>query len=103
MLRLAVMEMMRRGVRVCCPIHDAVLIEAPENEIDSAVAEARASMDVTSALLLDGYILRNEVDLFRFPERFYDMDGAETWCKVSAIVEKLKQSGVVSTSQETCP
>jgi DNA polymerase-1 len=97
MLRLAVIEMMRRGVRVCCPIHDAVLIEAPVNEIDSAVAEARASMDVASVLFLGGYKLRNEVDVFRFPERFFDKDGAETWCKVSAIVETLKQSGVAAT------
>src|SRR5579862_1066048 len=94
MLRLAVTEMVRRGVQVCCPIHDAVLIEAPLNEIDSAVEKARASMDAASALLLDGYKLRNEVDVFRFPERFFDKDGAETWCKVSAIVETLRQSGL---------
>lgn len=29
MLRLAVMQMMERGVEVCCPVHDAVLIQAP--------------------------------------------------------------------------
>lgn len=54
MLRIAVMEMMSRGVQVCCPIHDAVLIQAPVENIDSAVNEARASMDAASALLLDG-------------------------------------------------
>jgi len=92
MLRLAVIEMVRRGIRVCCPIHDAVLIEAPVEQIDSAVTEARASMDAASALLLNGYKLRNEVDVFRFPERFSDKDGAETWCKVSDILETLQLS-----------
>ena len=71
-----------------------MLIEAPVNEIDSAVAEARASMDAASALLLDGYKLRNEVDVFRFPDRFFDKDGAETWRKVSAIVPTLTPLGV---------
>jgi DNA polymerase-1 len=89
MLRLAVIEMMRRGVRVCCPVHDAVLIEAPVNDIESSVAEACASMDVASALLLDGYVLRNEYDIFRYPDRFLDEDGASTWKKVSAIVNEL--------------
>jgi hypothetical protein len=86
MLRVAVMEMMRRGVRVCCPIHDAVLIEAPTNEIDSAIAQARASMDAASALLLNGYVLRNEYDTYRYPQRFYDKDGLQTWACVSKIV-----------------
>jgi hypothetical protein len=88
MLRLAVIEMMNRGVQVCCPIHDAVLIQAPVTEIERAVVEAQASMD--AALLLEGYVLRNEVDVFRYPERFFDKDGAETWGKVSAIVEMLR-------------
>lgn len=92
MLRLSVMEMMRCGVQVCCPIHDAVLIQAPVAEIDSAIVEARAAMDTASAVLLDGYVLRNEVDVFRFPERFFDNDGAETWRKVSVIAEMLRRT-----------
>jgi hypothetical protein len=46
-------------------------------------------MDAASALLLEGYVLRNEVDVFRYPERFCDKDGAETWSKVSTIAEAL--------------
>ena len=91
------MEMMRRGVEVCCPVHDAVLIQAPVNEIESAVTEARASMDAASALLLDGYVLPNEVDIFRCPERFFDKDGKDTWQKVSAIVETLRPAAVGTT------
>jgi hypothetical protein len=48
-------------------------------------------------MLLDGYKLRSEVDVFCFPNRFFDKDGAETWRKVSAIEETLKQSRVVAT------
>ena len=27
------------GIQLCCPIHDAVLVEAPIDEIDAAVAD----------------------------------------------------------------
>jgi DNA polymerase-1 len=83
MLRLAVMQMMDRGVDVCCPVHDAVLIEAPITQIESAVAEARAAMDEASALLLDGYVLRTEDEVFRDPDTFEDEDGKSTWEKIS--------------------
>jgi len=38
MLRLALIGATERGVRVCGPIHDALLIEAPSADIDEAVA-----------------------------------------------------------------
>jgi hypothetical protein len=43
------MQMTERSVEVCCPIHDAVLIQAPIPSIESAVSEARAAMNLASA------------------------------------------------------
>ena len=40
MLRLACCLATERGVRICAPVHDAILIEAAEDEIESAVATA---------------------------------------------------------------
>jgi DNA polymerase I-like protein with 3'-5' exonuclease and polymerase domains len=94
MLRIAVMEMMQRGVSVCCPVHDAVLIEAPVGDIEHAVAEARSSMDAASALLLGGYVLRNEYETYRYPERFADPDGEPTWKLVSKIAGSLRDGGI---------
>ncbi len=92
MLRLAIIEMRRRGVSVCCPVHDAVLIQARDVEIEAAVAEAQAAMNSASALLLDGYVLRADCtpkDIFKHPQRFIDKDGKDTWEKVSSVVERL--------------
>jgi DNA polymerase-1 len=72
-----------------CPVHDAVLIEAPITQIESAVAEARAAMDEASALLLDGYVLRTEDEVFRDPDTFEDEDGKSTWEKISEIARGL--------------
>ena len=44
MLRLACIEAVNQGVRVCGPIHDALLVEAPLNELDEVVARTRAAM-----------------------------------------------------------
>jgi hypothetical protein len=90
MLRLAVMEMMHCGVEVCCPVHDAVLIQAPMNQIESVVAQARAAMDAASALLLGGYVLRNEYEIFAYPQRFFDKDGKDTWVEIREIVKNLE-------------
>jgi len=52
-------------------------------------------MNAASAILLDGYVLRTdctEEDLVRYPNRFRDADGAATWEKLFAIVNKLEDS-----------
>ena len=97
MLRLAIIEMRRRGLDVCCPVHDAVLIQSPIGEIERSVVEARAAMDDASALLLDGYVLRSEYDVFRHPERFCDEDGRNTWDKIVAIVNELSSDTANAT------
>lgn len=80
MLRLAIIRMHQLGVSVCAPIHDAVLIEAPINEIDAAVAKAQAAMAWASRQVLAGFELRSDVYIIRHPERYVDEDrGAETW------------------------
>lgn len=82
MLRLAVIEMMHAGVKVCCPVHDAVLIEAPTQEIESAIVAARSAMDKASKLLLGGYTLRTEYEITCHPARVFERDGEETWKKI---------------------
>ena len=43
MLRLACCFLTEAGIEVCAPVHDAVLIEAAEGEIEQVVAAARAT------------------------------------------------------------
>ena len=44
MLRIACILMTEAGIRVCAPVHDAVLIEAPLEELDERVAQAQELM-----------------------------------------------------------
>jgi hypothetical protein len=42
MLRIACCLATERGVSVCAPVHDALVIEAPVDQIDDAVTTTRA-------------------------------------------------------------
>ena len=45
MLRLACCFCTEAGIAVCAPIHDALLIEAPVDELDAAVARTQQQME----------------------------------------------------------
>jgi hypothetical protein len=61
MLRLACCLATERGVEVCAPIHDAVLIIAPDGEIEDSIATARAAMAEASRTVLGGFELARRV------------------------------------------
>ncbi len=88
MLRLACCLATERGVRVCAPIHDAILIEAPVDSLCETTKKAQASMAEASRLVLGGFELRSGVTVIRHPDRFEDERGAAMWSKVQGILEE---------------
>jgi DNA polymerase-1 len=56
-LRLACILATEADIRVCAPIHDAVLITAPENEIDDASEAMAKHMRQASRIVLGGFEL----------------------------------------------
>jgi DNA polymerase-1 len=67
MLRLACSLVIERGVRICAPVHDAILVEAPLEEIDAAVAVTQNAMADASEIVLGGVRLRSEAHVVRYP------------------------------------
>ena len=59
-LRLACCELTEAGIDVCAPIHDAVLIESPDDRIQQALAKTQRIMQHAAKLVLSGYPLRTE-------------------------------------------
>jgi len=82
MLRLACCFATERGIRVCAPVHDAILIEAPLAELNDAAAATVSEMDHASREVLGGYKLRVETRLICHPDRFLDERGLWMWQKV---------------------
>jgi hypothetical protein len=91
MTRLACCLATEAGVMVCCPVHDALLIEAAEDEIDGAVDTTRKAMAMASRVVLDGIEVPTDFKAVRWPDRYADPRGADMWQRVMGL---LQVSGV---------
>ena len=89
MLRLACCFATERGIRVCAPVHDALLIEAPLDDLESAVATTQGAMEDASRLVLAGFSLRADASLVRSPDRYADPRGQRMWDTVWKVVAEL--------------
>jgi DNA polymerase I-like protein with 3'-5' exonuclease and polymerase domains len=79
MLRLACCEATEQDITVCAPVHDALLIEAPLEEIDGAVRRCQEIMCEASMVILDVFPLRTEALVIRYPDRYMDKRGKTMW------------------------
>jgi DNA polymerase-1 len=86
MLRIACCLATERGIEVCAPIHDAVLICAPLDRLDDDIAGMRAAMAEASRFVLAGFELATDVKIVRWPDRYSDARGAEMWNRVCNLV-----------------
>jgi DNA polymerase I len=87
MMRLACCEATEAGLNICAPIHDALLLEAPANEIDDQSIQLSNIMQEASELVLgDGRICGVDVDKVVFPDRYADGRGIAMWNKVMDIL-----------------
>lgn len=82
MLRLACCLVTEAGITVCAPNHDALLIEAPLDRLDEAIASTQRMMAEASSIVLDGFTLRTSVRVVRAPDRWTDHRGHAVWTAV---------------------
>lgn len=88
MLRIAAIFATERGVKICAPIHDAILIEAQLDELDVAIKTAQSAMSDASAIVLDGFRLESDAKVTRSPNRYWDKRGVEMWNRVWGLIER---------------
>jgi DNA polymerase I-like protein with 3'-5' exonuclease and polymerase domains len=86
MLRLACCFATEHGVAVCAPVHDALLIEAPLEQLHDAVLATESAMGDASAAVLGGLRLRSDAKVIRHPERFADPRGKRMWDTVWRVI-----------------
>src|SRR5262249_1207611 len=87
MLRLAAILATDAGVQIVATIHDAVLIEAGEDQIEHHVFLTQAAMRKASEMTLDGSPLRTDAHIIRPMERFPEERGADMWRRIMAALE----------------
>jgi len=88
MLRLACSIATEKGIAICAPVHDAILIESPVDEIHNAIRTTQEAMAEASRIILDGFELRSDAKIFT--ERFADARGQVLWDTVSQLLERRK-------------
>jgi hypothetical protein len=86
MLRLACCLATERGITVCVPVHDAIVIEAAEDEIEDVAERAQAAMREASEIVLDGFAVRTEAKIVRHPDRYEDERGVRMWETVQTLL-----------------
>ena len=67
LLRLSCCMATERGLQICAPVHDALLIEADAGEIDDAVRELHVCMGEASRIVLGGLEIGTDVKIVRYP------------------------------------
>jgi hypothetical protein len=92
MLRLACCLTTERGITVCCPVHDALLVEGSAHGIEETVARTQAAMREASELVLPGFPLRTDATIVRYPDRYTDERGRRMWETVSRLLDDLSPS-----------
>jgi DNA polymerase I len=87
MLRLACCLGTERGIGVCAPVHDAVLICAPLDRLEADVARMQDAMREASHIVLDGFELGTDAHIVRYPDRYMDERGAVMWNRVMNLID----------------
>jgi DNA polymerase I len=104
MMRLAACLATERGLEVCAPVHDAFLICAPLDRIETDVTTMRASMVEASQVVLGGFELATECSdhpakfpqIIRCPNRYMDKRGAIMWERVMRLVGRRTEEREVA-------
>jgi DNA polymerase I len=87
MMRIACILAIESGIEVCAPVHDALVICAPLDQLEDDIAKTRAAMAEASRLVLNGFELETDVTVVRYPDRYMDEDrGAVMWEKVMGLL-----------------
>jgi hypothetical protein len=85
--------MVRHGIRLLAPIHDAVLIDASLEDIEKDVALVQECMRRASRIVLNKdptgtHELRTDCKIVRWPDRYNDPRGECIWVRVLELLEQ---------------
>jgi DNA polymerase-1 len=88
-LRLALIGLVANGVRVCAPIHDAVLTECRLEDIDGHVATVQRIMRKAAKVGL-GHEIPVDSRTTKFPDHYFDERGAAMYARITKLLGELE-------------
>lgn len=90
MLRITCIFLTEAGIRVCAPVHDAVLIELPLAGLEQGIAKAQGLMRQASSAVLGDFELGSDAKIICYPDRYMDERGQVMWDTVMNLIQKIK-------------
>jgi hypothetical protein len=95
MLRLASIYLTDAGVRVCAPVHDALLIEVTVETLEDTVKLSTDLMIRASRDILSGFALSCDTKIIQHPDRFIDERGEHMW---NVVLDLAQQDAPLAAS-----
>jgi hypothetical protein len=92
MLRLAAELICDAGVQLDATLHDAVLVEADDADLDGALDRTCRAMARASELVLGGFRLRTDRAVVRWPDRYRDGRGAAFFNELLNRLDRRRQT-----------
>ena len=71
-LRLSCTRLHEAGIKICAPIHDAILIEATLEKLEADVSRTKRVMQQACRDVLGGRTCRIDAETVRYPDRYMD-------------------------------
>jgi DNA polymerase I len=90
MMRIAAIAATEGGIKICAPVHDAFLIEAPMDRLDQDIATMR-DLSKAGCAVTGGLNIRTDAEVIRFPNRYMDERGASMWEKVTGLLQETSR------------
>jgi DNA polymerase I len=82
-----------RGYLLVGPVHDALLVECAIADVNDAIHFTRSIMEEASRAVLNGFTLRIDFKVWKYPDRFMDEKrGRATWNKITGYLRRAEQA-----------
>jgi len=97
-LRIACYMLVQAGIKICAPVHDAILCEFDLETVDADVKRVEVIMQEASKIVL-GKSLKTDAEIVKYPDRYIDKRGIDTWNRVTRIVNDI-ETGVIKVDYD---
>ena len=91
MLRIACTLAIEHGIRVCAPVHDALLVEGHIDEINTVIERTKNYMIEAGHIVLNGFAMNVDVATITYPNQYADKRGLEMWATSIKLLTEIKE------------
>lgn len=88
-LRIATILAFENGLKINALIHDAIMIEAPIENIECDTASLQRIFTQAASIVLKGFPLRSDAQIIKYPDRYIDEKGFTMWNQIIDILREI--------------